>query len=160
LEGNYVDGSIEVTNNNWKGVTMDKGTDGDALNSKLTQPITAIQVPTQKAEEAYELVLQYAGASFRRDTLDQRIINDVKNRTGRFIDVQGGWPHGTPYIQSAMAWPILQSKPAEADSDGDGMPNAWEIQNGLNPNDPNDSSKNTLHKHYTNIEVFINSLLK
>jgi len=35
-------------------------------------------------------LLKHVGASCRRDTMDERIINDVKNRTGRIIDVRGG----------------------------------------------------------------------
>jgi pectate lyase len=159
VDGNYVDGFPEVTAANWKGVQMDKGTEADAQQAKLAQPFAAISVTTHSAAQAYELVLQHAGASFRRDTLDQRIINNVRNRTGRFIDVQGGFPHGTPYSQSAIAWPALKALPAPKDSDGDGMPDDWESKNGLNANDPSDNSKNTLHKHYTNVEVYINSLV-
>jgi hypothetical protein len=46
----------------------------------------------QTAETAFDAVLKSAGASFKRDTLDERIINDVKNRTGFIIDVQGRYP--------------------------------------------------------------------
>ena len=31
---------------------------------------------------------------------------------------------------------------------------------GLNPNDSSDASQNKLDKHYTNIEVYINSIVK
>jgi len=159
VNGNYVDGSPDVTNDNWRGVTMDKGTPEDALQAKLNSPFPAVPITTQKAKEAYEQVLQHVGASFKRDTLDQRIINDVRNRTGRFIDVQGGFPHGTPYEQTVSAWPKLTALPAPIDTDGDGMPDEWERKNGLNPNDASDSSGNQLHKYYTNIEVYINSIL-
>jgi hypothetical protein len=95
-----------------------------------------------------------------RDTLDQRIINDVKNRTGRIIDVQGGYAHGTPYETTKNAWPILRSLASPKDSDADGMPDEWENKNGLNANDPSDAALLKLHKHYTNIEVYINGLVK
>ncbi|MBD0287882.1 MAG: pectate lyase, partial [Flavisolibacter sp.] len=121
-------------------------------------PLSAVSIPEQSAAEAYQAVLQSAGASFRRDTLDQRIINNVKNRTGRIIDVQGGYPHGTPYEQSKNAWPALQSLPAAKDSDSDGMPDDWEKKNGLNPNNASDAAQLKLDKYYTNIEVYINSL--
>jgi hypothetical protein len=104
--------------------------------------------------------LKYAGASYKRDTLDERIINNVKNRTGRLIDVQGGHSHGTPYEQSVNAWPALKSLPAPADTDKDGMPDEWETKNGLNPADASDAAKFTLAKTYTNIEVYINSIVK
>lgn len=158
VDGNYVDGSPDVTQNNWKGVAMDKGTEADALAAKQSQAFQSVAIPIQTATIAYEQVLQQVGASFKRDTLDQRIIKEVKTRTGRIIDVQGGYPHGTPYEQTASAWPMLKSLPALKDTDNDGMPDEWEIKNGLNPNNAADSAGYTLHKQYTNIEVYINSL--
>jgi len=92
--------------------------------------------------------------------LDERVINDVRNRTGKFIDVQGGFPHGTAYELTANAWPALKAAPAPTDTDKDGMPDEWEKKNGLNPNDATDATQIKLHSFYTNIEVYINSLLK
>ncbi|HEX4128933.1 MAG TPA: hypothetical protein VHZ24_02740 [Pirellulales bacterium] len=55
-----------------------------------------IPVTRQNALEAYEAVLSQAGCSHRRDTVDQRIIDDVRQRrTGRILRSQadvGGWP--------------------------------------------------------------------
>jgi pectate lyase len=159
VAGNYVDGSPEVSNNNWLGVTMNNGTDEDKIRAQQNSPFAAEHIQTQTAVDAYNSVLAYAGASFKRDTLDLRIIKDVKNKTGKIIDVQGGHPHGTSYDISKTAWPHLKSVTAPVDSDKDGMPDEWEIKNGLNPNDASDASINTLHKQYTNIEVYINSLI-
>jgi hypothetical protein len=100
-----------------------------------------------------------AGASFRRDTLDERIINDANNRTGKLIDVQGNYPHGTPYEKTVTAWPSLKSLPALIDSDKDGMPDEWEKKHGLNANDITDASAYKLHQQYSNIEIYINSLV-
>jgi hypothetical protein len=120
-----------------------------------------MEIETQSAEDAYNAVLKNAGAVLpKRDTLDERIINDVKNRTGRFIDVQGGYLHGTAYELTVIAWPSLKSVPAFADSDKDGMPDDWEKKNRLDPNDPADAAGYKLDKIYTNIEVYINSLVK
>ena len=44
----------------------------------------------------------------------------------------------------------------EVDSDGDGMPDIWEEQNGLNPADKSDAVKYNLSKDYTNLEIYIN----
>ena len=160
LSGNVAEASPDVTADNWKGVVMDKGTEADKQRAKMNTPFAAVAVSTQPAQEAYRLVLQEAGASYRRDTLDSRIIRDVVNRTGRIIDVQGGYPHGTRYEQTVKAWPVLKTLPAPQDSDNDGMPDAWETKNGLNPASAADAPANTLHRHYTNIEVYINSLLQ
>jgi pectate lyase len=159
VDGNFVDGSAEVSSNNWLGVVMNNGTNEDKLNAKQNAAFAAEYIQTQTAVDAYHSVLAYAGASFRRDTLDQRIINNVKNKTGRIIDVQGGYSHGTSYDISKTAWPNLKRLPPPVDSDKDGMPDEWEKKNGLNPNDATDASKNHLHKHYTNIEVYINSII-
>jgi len=124
-------------------------------------PFPLVAVATQSAKHAYESVLKSAGAVLpKRDTLDERIVNDVKNRTGRMIDVQGGYLHGTAYEETVNAWPTLRSLPPPKDSDSDGMPDDWEKKNGLNPNDTSDASITKLHPFYTNIEVYINSLVK
>ncbi|HVG16578.1 MAG TPA: hypothetical protein VM935_16510, partial [Chitinophagaceae bacterium] len=158
ISGNYMDGSAEVTADNWLGVKMDKGTDEDAVKARLAAPFGTVEIKSQTAAGAYEAVLQHAGASFRRDTLDERIISDVKNRTGKFIDVQGGYPHGTAYAQSMTAWPTLKTSAPAPDGDRDGMPDEWEKKNGLNPSDASDAPGYKLDTLYTNIEVFINSI--
>jgi hypothetical protein len=161
VNGNYVDDAADVTASNWLGVTLDKGTPADVAASKLEQPFPTIDINTQTAIAAYDAVLKHGGASLPvRDTLDQRIIKDVKDRTGRLIDVQGGFPHGTPYEKSKGAWPALRSLPAPADTDKDGMPDEWEKQHGLNATDASDATGYKLSKQYTNIEMYINGLVK
>jgi hypothetical protein len=159
VNGNYVDGSLLITENNSAGVDLEKGTEDDKKQSIVDKPHSAENMVMQTAENAYITVLAEGGCNLpSRDTLDQRIINDVKNRTGRFIDVQGGFPHGTEYELTINAWPALKSLPALPDTDKDGMPDEWEKKKGLNPNDGSDSSAYKLDKNYTNIEVYINGL--
>jgi hypothetical protein len=160
INKNYVDGSVETTLNNWLGVVMDNGTSADAEKSKQNAAFPAELITTHAALDAYELVLKLVGASFQRDSVDQRIINEVKNRTGRIIDVQGGFPAGTTYEISKVAWPVLKSTAALVDTDKDGIPDAWETKNGLNANDSSDASLANIQKHYSNIEVYLNSLLQ
>jgi pectate lyase len=160
IDGNYVDENAEVTKNNWLGVAIENGKTSDVDAVKVNaSPFQLISINIQSAKDAYESVLQNVGASFRRDTLDERVINDVKKRTGKFIDVQGGYPHGTPYEQTVNAWPTLKSLPEPQDTDKDGMPDEWEKKHGLNANDATDAATNQLHQQYTNIEVYINSLV-
>ena len=161
VNGNYVDGSAEHSSDNWKGVDMDKGTETDKQNAKMFQPFFYMNLKTEKPEVAYISVLANAGCTIPlRDTLDERIINDVKQRRGNFIDVQGGYPHGTAYEKTILAWPALKSAVALTDTDQDGMPDEWEKKNGLNPTSAIDAYENKLDKHYTNIEVYLNSLIK
>jgi pectate lyase len=160
VNGNYVDGAEDVTKNNWLGIHMgNNGTAEDKRNAVVSQPHPSVEIPVESATQAYESVLAGTGASFRRDTLDQRIINDVKNRTGKLIDVQGDFPHGTPYELTVTAWPALTSIPSLPDQDKDGMPDEWEKKNGLDANDPSDAASYKLDKAYTNIEVYINQLV-
>lgn len=161
VNGNIVDEAPQVSKNNWLGIHMDKAANqNDKRRAVVGQPFQVEPLPLKTAAEAYTSVLEKAGAFLpKRDTLDERIIRDVKNRTGRIIDVQGGYPHGTDYETSKSAWPVLKSAAVPLDTDKDGIPDDWELKNGLNPNDPADASMNTLHKYYTNIEVYINSLV-
>ncbi|WP_069658768.1 pectate lyase family protein [Arcticibacter eurypsychrophilus] len=159
ISGNFIAGSVEVTQNNWLGVAMKDGTLKDAEAAKLKAPFPTVSIPQQSAVDAYKVVLEQVGASFRRDTLDQRVINDVKNGTGKFIDVQGAFAHGTAYSATVKAWPSLKSIVAPVDSDRDGMSDIWEKSHGLN-NMNDDASAFTTDKNYTNIELYLNSLLK
>lgn len=161
VDGNYVEDAGDVSRNNWLGIHMGNGgTDEDKKEAVVDKPHPTVNINLQTAKDAYQAVLNGVGASFRRDTLDERIINDVKNRVGRMIDVQGGFPHGTEYALTVNAWPALRSLPAPTDSDKDGMPDDWEKKNGLNPNDASDAAGYKTGSNYTNIEIYINSLLK
>lgn len=163
LQGNYLQGSPGVTANNWKGVIMGGGAQRtlDTGQSKVDREFSFLPIPTQSAQDAYNSVLKSAGATLpARDTLDARIVRNVKEGTGKIIDVQGGYPHGTSYEESAKAWPALKSTAPLTDSDKDGMPDAWEKKHGLNPAQASDATAFTLDKNYCNIEVYLNSLMK
>jgi hypothetical protein len=85
-----------------------------------------------------------------RDAADARLVGHVRSRSGKLIDSQaevGGWPQ-------------LKSGPAPVDSDGDGMPDDWEKQRGLNPRDPSDGAGDADKNGYTNIEEYLNGLVK
>jgi pectin methylesterase-like acyl-CoA thioesterase len=159
LAGNYNTTSTANSNNNWSGATMRSGKLSDTVYSKVTTPFDfGFPVTTQSAADAYDAVLNYAGCSLpNRDTLDQRIVNDVRNGTGSIIDVQGGYPHGTPYEQTVNAWPALNSTPAPADTDHDGMPDSWESSHGLDPTNASDRN-GAAANGYTNLENYLNSL--
>ena len=160
VNGNYVDGWPHVSADNSLGVIMNSGNELDKKNSLVAKEFSCEAVITQSAADAYLIVLNGVGAILpKRDTLDERIINDVRNRTGRLIDVQGGYLHGTEFDKTINAWPALKSLAPPKDSDLDGMPDEWEKKNGLDPNDAGDASGHKLDKGYTNIEVYINSLV-
>ena len=155
LEGNYMYGSEVVTNDNWQGSTQ-KGSNVKA-SARWTEGMKPM-TKEQTAEQAYETVLAKAGCSLRRDVIDERIANEVRNgnytyqgsngSTGGLIDTPsdvGGWPEYTGT--------------KETDSDYDGIPDAWEEKYGLDPHYYSDSRAQTLVSGYSNYEVYLNAIV-
>jgi hypothetical protein len=162
VAGNYVDNSAFITSHNWRGVSMNGGTLADTTQAKVAASfaIGPDALPTQTAAAAYTSVLAGVGCVVpTRDPIDQRIVQEVQNRTGTIIDVQGGYPHGTPYSTSQVAWQVLNcNTAAPADTDHDGMPDTYESAHGLNPIDPADRA--TLAANgYPNLENYLSSLV-
>ena len=103
----------------------------------------------QTAREAYDQVVAHAGASRpARDSDDQRIISNLVNRTGRFMN-------GVAY---GLTWPTLASGTPFADTDNDGIDDAWEIQHfgNLSRGGATDSSSDFDGDGYTDLEEFLN----
>lgn len=106
-------------------------------------------VKTESAPDAYRRVLASAGASRVRDAIDRRIVEDVARQTGKIItnpDEVGGF--GT-----------LKGGVPPTDTDRDGMPDAWERANKLNPKNGTDARGDADGDGYTNIEEYINGLV-
>lgn len=116
---------------------------------------SAPAITTTSAEVAYQQVLQQAGAAFgltpegkwvpRRDAIDDRIVTEVRQRRGRVINDPtevGGW------VTIAKGEPLL-------DQDHDGMPNAFEIQYGFNPNNAADSMTDADGDGNLNVEEYL-----
>jgi len=160
VAGNEAEGFPEVLADNGKGVELNKGTEEERIGALVKTPFSSIEVPLVKAKKAYEEVLSGVGASFKRDTLDLRILRDVEQGTGKLIDVQGGFPRGTAFELTKNAWPELKSQPAPADSDKDGMPDVWEKSHQLNPADAADANQVDNVNGYTNLELYLHSLLE
>jgi hypothetical protein len=160
-DGNYIVGYPEISANNWKG-GMDFGPDGDATEATLrvNEPFVVAPVRTQSAEEAYELTLKNAGASLVRDSVDSRIIREIRTGTAKYGRSFGGGGKGIIDSQKDVGgWPELKSKPAPVDTDGDGMPDDWERTSGLDPKNPADGPMAKDVGGYTNVERYLNSLV-
>ena len=149
VSGNVVDGNDALTTDNSQ-LFSARESNGKVQLELSDAPFPAAPVRTVSAREAFDLVLDRAGASLpRRDVVDERLIDDVRNRTGKVIDSQadvGGWPE-------------LRSSTPPADSDDDGMPDAWETAHGLDPRDPADHPLDRDNDGYTNLEEYLNSLV-
>lgn len=175
--GNIMEGYDAITKDNWAGgiqVQEQANTDGYTENMKWNEPFPMPHLTIMPAKDAYKYVLKNAGATIpSRDIVDERIIEEVETgkpyyvegldpnsfyqfehrrlpndsyKQGIITDISqvGGYPEykGTPYV----------------DTDGDGMPDAWEKANGLNPNDSSDAVKDCTGDGYTNIEKYINGI--
>ncbi|MGA2501658.1 MAG: hypothetical protein ABSH20_28285, partial [Tepidisphaeraceae bacterium] len=130
-------------------------------------PMPEIPVTITNAPQAYEQVLDFAGASVAgttvtgtpaagtsllRDPVDTDIVAGVRTKSGQIINTEtqvGGWPQ-------------LNSAPQPLDSDGDGIPDYWEItlfltgQTNMNAVVPNNNHGNP--DGYTDLEHYINWL--
>src|SRR5690606_35587251 len=101
------------------------------------------------ARTAYEQVLAQAGAIHpQRDAVDARIVQEVKTRTGGIID----------HPDQVGGWPTLAAGTPPTDTDRDGMPDAWELQHGFDPNNPADGPQDADGDGYTNVEEYLNEL--
>lgn len=164
---NYVEGSPETTQDNWQyGVQNVYPQYKDSIKSD--SPFDYMPITQQSAEEAYLLVLDSAGAILpRRDAVDKRIIDEVRNGyanyEGKTYRVKQGFSKDHPVTgiidsqEEVGGWPELKQGPVQVDSDHDGMPDFWETENGLNPQDASDGSS-FAENGYTNLENYLNSI--
>ncbi len=154
--------------------------DIDCVALKLTEPSTSGEVTTHDAQEAYAAVLDHVGASLYRDGVDARNVEECRTGTVTYLgdaplpgataksNTKGildyiNDPEGEENPKTA-SFPVLkeETRPADFDTDNDGIPDEWELNYGLDPNDPNDAKAYTLDPRgwYPNIEVYANSLVE
>ncbi len=142
-------------------------------------------VTTHLARTAYDKVLEYSGASLRRDSYDERIVNETKTGTVTFkgLSKYNGYTTNYPetpdidwrssgYPKAGIIdshwdtkpagaaddwtpWPVLVSGEVPVDSNRDGIPDGW-----LESNFPEKSAKDLNENGYTYLEVYLNSLVE
>lgn len=160
LKGNYMEGKGE--NWDWNGMDLNTGNNNAMTKQAITaySEFKATAVTTHTAANAFNKVLQLAGASKSRDAVDTRIANEAKNGTYTY---KGSVLGGLGIIDKPSdvgGWPTYNSTATPTDTDQDGMPDAWEKANGLDANDPTDGAKPSANgSGYTNLEVYMNSLV-
>ena len=182
----------KTENKDWKGVSYDKGVPslngeyyspdannfyGDAVahttisgkscvKIKMDEPAPTGQVTTHSAAEAYEKVLAYVGASLYRDEIDARYMEEAKTGTATYKGSITNSPGIIDKVSDVNGYTEANfgtaSRPADFDTDKDGIPDSWETANGLDPNDATDALTYSLDskEYYTNLEVYANSLVE
>lgn len=182
----------KTTNKDWKDISYDKGIPslngeyyspdannfyGDAVahttisgkscvKIKMDEPAPTGQVTTHSAAEAYEKVLAYVGASLYRDEIDARYMEEAKTGTATYKGSITNSPGIIDKVSDVKGYTEANfgtgTRPADFDTDKDGIPDEWEKANGLNPNDASDAITYSLDEkgYYTNIEVYANSLVE
>lgn len=153
------DNKINGTEASWNHIQQDSKETRDTksmarLDSRWTDGLTAVTF-IESADEAYNSVLAYAGASLKRDAVDLRIISDVKNTSGGLINSQ----------EDVGGYPLLDAGTALTDTDQDGMPDEWELSQmqaqGVTDKSVTDFKPGAynLTARYTNLEVYLNGLV-
>lgn len=157
-DGNIMEGDKYLNKKNSRGIDL---AEAGYPKSAVADHAFAVSMalPQQSAKNAYDEVLQYAGAYLpKRDAVDERVVNETKTGTATGIGV-----YGKPgIIDSPFAvggWPEYKATIAAIDTDGDGMPDEWEKKKGLNINDASDGNK-VGADGFTMLEKYLNELVK
>ncbi|MBS5528669.1 MAG: pectate lyase [Prevotella sp.] len=133
---------------------------------KMDEPAPTGDITTHAADNTYNKVLEYCGASLYRDNVDARYVEEVKTGTATYkgsVTKKWGLIDLVSDVNGYTEENFGTGKhPENFDTDNDGIPDEWEIANGLNPNDASDATKTTIDTKgwYTNIEVYANSLVE
>ena len=143
------------------------GSGKDCVSIKLDKPVYAGEVTTHAAEDAYTQVTQYAGASLYRDDVDERYMNETLNGTATYTGSVTKRPGIIDVVADVNGYTEANfgtgSRPADFDTDNDGIADAWETANGLDPHDATDAALFTIDSErqwYSNLEVYLNSIVE
>lgn len=149
------------TSQYWNGIYTIKSDKAFDISNSENQPSTLITI--QSASKAYSEILAHAGASLSRDGVDQRIVEETRSGTYHYTGSNGSTAGGIIDSQEDVgSWPEYKSTSAPVDSDGDGMPDGFEQDAGLDLHNPKDGTLKTLDlsNRYTNLEVYLHYLVK
>ncbi len=119
-----------------------------------TQPMASLR-NYLTAEETYTAVLADVGNNLYENAIDKCIIESVKNGTGAHIADQKDSVGASVGLWDSVPTVLTEKY---TDTDGDGMADAWETANGLDPANAADGAKLAANG-WTNLDNFLESLL-
>ncbi len=95
----------------------------------------------------------------RHDSVDTRALSDVTRRSFTAKGGKGGLFGIIDSQKDVGGYPVMKGGGAPADTDHDGLPDAWETAHGLDPANPADAAQPSAKaRGYTQLEVYLNSL--
>ncbi|MCA9261946.1 MAG: hypothetical protein KDA61_22165, partial [Planctomycetales bacterium] len=160
-----------VAGNVMEGVSNPEGPVGPFVGMKVRgsqdAPVTVPEpffphyVKTHTATDAFDDVLADVGCNVPvLDDHDQRVIEETRAGAATYRGSKSGLP-GLPDSQDDVGgwedYPVIH-RPADWDTDGDGLPNKWEKEKGLQPDDASDGTRDPDGDGYTNLEDYLNWL--
>ncbi len=147
--GNFIFDNTEASADNWKGILYEKKVE---FSPRLVvdKPFEVPVITTASAADAWKINQREAGATLpARDAVDTRVMHQIVTGTGKVIGKETNLPQ-------AQRWPDYRSLPPLPDADKDGLPDVWEKDFGLNPNNGDDSTK-LAPDGYAFIEHYLNN---
>lgn len=187
INGNYIEGNSKVTADNWtdgvwaqfdKSIVAEGVSDEEKQAMRMADYQPYSKVTTHTPQDAYENVLDYAGASLKRDAIDERIVHEVRTGTAphfgskesyydeeyNLVTVEEHKPGIIDTPTDAGGYPELKSGYVWPDADNDGIPDIWEIAYGLNPEKADDAKQISTdvdpNGRYSNLEVYLHNLVQ
>ena len=159
FSGNVMPGHFDESNQEDGRIATGEPRDYDPW---VDTPFFESYVETQTADEAYLDVLGDVGANRPvLDDHDARIIRETRDGTYTYSGSKTGYPgliDNEADVGGLEDYPE-ETRPESWDSDHDGMPDAWETANGLDPSDPEDRNGTSLSQvGYTNLEMYLNEI--
>ena len=167
MHGNYMHGKSDLCADNWKGTTAkDETISAIKASTAFGYSVKESKISLQSAQDAFNAVLGYAGASLKRDSVDERITGETRNGNYTYEGSKGSSKGFIDTQADVKGWPEYSASEDElsrtADSDSDGMPDWWEEKAGLNKDSAADGTAFGLdrHKRYTNLEMYLHWLVR
>lgn len=156
LHGNVLHGSPEYDRKNWDAVFSPWAEEHKKVRAE--RRFTCAPVRLDDARIAAERVLESAGATLpERDSVDRRVTAEAATGRAKFgRSFKGGKNGIIDHPEQVGGWPLLRPATSPRDSDGDGMPDAWEKRWALDPADAADGRRDLDRDGYTNVEEFLN----